>query len=272
MLQVNEMSNRDRQLYEEKTVFREFAKVCPLLEGLTSIEQPDSDPPDILCELATGETLAFELVACEDEIEEGQAHTKVENDKHDLCTALEQEYKKARDEGRIDQPERFESHSVWVYFADDSTLNKRRNAAPQVIEHLNQLGPGCHAIEEPHIRSIRCKPHQHACSCVGPKFYVGPALSIVNAQGVVLSRIKSKIDCMRKKIAECKFKCDGKIHLLVWSTTANDTEFEGFGLDKELAAFLKSNDMEPFERIWVFGYGKKSIVFDSADVAALRDS
>ena len=56
-----------------------------------------------------------------------------------------------------------------------------------------------------------------------------------------------------------------KIHLLAWSTTVTLSEFEGLGKGKELAKLLHSKGKGPFDRIWVFGYGEKSIIFDSAN-------
>ena len=51
------------------------------------------------------------------------------------------------------------------------------------------------------------------------------------------------------------------IHLLAWSCTASIAESEMWKQD--VAAVLRSNGWGPFDRIWVFGIGESTIVWDS---------
>jgi hypothetical protein len=246
------LNNQDRQVRVELTVFREFAKLCPLpLDSGTA--RPGPDPPDILCELESGETLAFELVSCEDEVEIGVSCTKKQIDAGVLNRGLEDEFKKAVKESRIERPERFKHHSIWVDFSDDATLKKRKNAMPRVCELLNQLGPGCHAVNEPPIQSIRCIAFQNKGSYAGPEFCVSTFCCV----GVcIVEHIKAKLDK--------KYSSDRKLHLIAWSITASAKEFRGFEHHKKLVEMLKERGMDPFDHIWVFGVSEKSIIFDSA--------
>jgi hypothetical protein len=257
------MGDHAQKKLDELAVFRHFAAVCPLLgNSLNTVEQPHSDPPDIVCELRSGETLAFELVSCEDEIGKdktgnGIAWTQGINDQLKLKQLLRDEYRSALEGGRVDQPERFQSSTVHVEF-ESSSMCQRRSAVPRVIELLNQLGPGKHFTpSESPIQLIWCMPwEKKIASCAVPSFSVGS--SSFHVGNCTVERIQSKI----KDSADYKF--NGTMHLLAWSSTACHAESEFWRND--LLNVLQSGTGK-FHRIWVFGIVEKSIVFDSQSSA-----
>ncbi len=255
------MNHTDRQKFEELTVFGEFVRVCPLpLVPETARSGPN--PPDVLCDLESGEALAFEMVSAED-VTRDDAHpepvpwTKKLNDSMELRNALCREYQQAVAAERVSQPERFRFHSVVVFFYDQTTCKIRKTAVPRVIEYLNQHGPGSHMIKDGEVRSIHCEPYPIASPLEGPNF---SAHSGCGARPYIVEGIKKKLTKT--------YESSHKLQLLAWSSTATVSEFDGLRKDSELVEWLQSNGMDPFDRIWVFGYGEKSIVFDSADVVA----
>jgi hypothetical protein len=58
----------DRHVPGELTIFGEFALVCPLGIEANSIERRDPPQADILCKLADGAPVAFEMVELVDQL------------------------------------------------------------------------------------------------------------------------------------------------------------------------------------------------------------
>jgi len=255
------MNNREKQKHEEMAVFREFAKVCPL-PLVPKTARLGVDPPDVLCHLESGETLAFELVSCED-VTKDDAHPegrsaimpKRLNDAMEFENALVREYSEALAKGCIVQPERFRFHSVRVNLDDGfPSKNGRQRIARRVIGLLNKKGQGVHTIKDGIIRSIQCERDPENLQIKGPpRFYVP---SGCGARPYVVERISEKIDRSEG------YKSEFAIHLLAYSTTACHAESEMWRND--LVAILQAHGTGHFERIWVFGSHKQSIVFDSA--------
>jgi hypothetical protein len=246
---------RHRQKLGERIVFREFANVCPL-PLLPATARTGDDPPDVLCDLQSGETLAFELVSIEDQIndrsvlEKPVAITKTFNDEQKLRIALSEAYDEAVSTGRVDRPERFACHSIRVDFLEAASFAKRRKDVRRVIDLLNQHGPGRHIINDKSIRSISCEVC-YVASRDRPTFFVGSSYWHVGNSTV--AGIQAKVN----EIGKHKFAC--KTHLLAYSLTASAAESEFWRSKLVNLIQLKG----PFKRIWVFAYCEKSILFDS---------
>ena len=261
------MSSQDQQAFEELAIFCEFAKVCTLPLNANTAQKRHPPEPDILCQLGSGETMAFELVSCEDVTRDDSRRDKCSTilpkrlkEKMEFENALDRAYRDAVASGSIDQPDRFKFHSVDVYFqAGFPSKNSRNKVAAQVIDVLNQNGSGRHLVKDGVIWSIQCEPYPNPSPIEGPCFHVP---SGCGARPYIIERIKEKLTK--------KYASNHEIHLLAWSTTATRTEFEGLGKDKELANLLQSKGIGPFDRIWVFGYGERSIVFDSKALQNVR--
>jgi hypothetical protein len=262
-LQASDLSNHGKQEEEELTVFGEFAKVCPLPLLLNTAQNRPTPEPDILCDIESGEKLAFELGQCEDVTKDDANPDKYVagmpkklKDKMELEKALRQAYREALAAGRIDRPERFKFHSVTVYFEDRMSCTNRKRVVHRVIKLLNQHGPGRHPIKNGVVRSIHCERDPANLQTEGPPTFHVP--SGCGARPSVVERIEEKLTK--------KYGSNHKIHLLAWSTTA--CQAESVVWKDRLVNLLQSNGMGQFERIWVFGWHEKSIVFDSAASSA----
>lgn len=255
------MNIHDQQEQEERAVFDEFANVCSALPLVPETARPGADPPDVLCDLTSGETLAFELVSCED-VTKDDAHPdgysaimpKRLKDAMEFKNVLDQAYSESLAKRRIVEPERSNFHSVRVNLEDGfPSKNRRQKVARRMIGLLNKKGPGVHTINDGVIRSIHCERDPENLQIEGPPtFHVR---SGCGARPYVVERIIEKI------VKSEGYKSDFAIHLLAWSTTA--CHAESVLWRDRLTNLLQSNGMGQFERIWVFGVCDQSIVFDS---------
>ena len=243
------MNNKDRRQQEELEVFREFANVCPLsLLANTAQNRPEPEP-DILCELQSGEKLAFELTQCTDNKEERETNAAL-GLKRELTAA----FAAAIREGTISAPERFNFQAICLDYDRNSSKQKCTKAVPEVIRLLNERGTGSYDVDISPFSSIRCERYR-PCSHVGPEFCVNTDCCFAHS---TVSRIEDKL----KK----NYETGPKIHLLACSYTGCPKEVPFW--HKQLVELLKSNGMGPFDRIWVFGVTEKSILFDSAKSGA----
>lgn len=247
-------ANQERQERIELRVFREFAKVCPLPFDLATAEKRNKPEPDILCQLRDGEFLAFELVSVEDVVGKDKngkdiAVTKPYNESFMLYRELQDAYQKALLEGNIQQPEKFNGHTVEVIYTHTSTFKPRKNAIPSIVAILNKRGPGRHFVKNKVIHAIICERDGTRSSDDSLMFLQDSCCGYVANSTV--SNIKRKL--------EIPYESDHKIHLLAWSNTASSAE--AFCWRDELTTLLQSN--RRFSRVWLFGRGESSIAFDS---------
>ena len=250
------MNTKGKQQALERFVFNEFAKVCPLPVVLGSVESRNPPEPDIFCRLEAGDTLAVEPVSVEDVIGFDKfgnpiAATKNDTDSALLHGALQDAYVSAVTSGSIKQPERFEHHTIEIVFQPFASPKQRENAVPHVLALLNELGPGEHVIRSKPIQLIDCE--KLSDSIAGPLFLQDSYPYYVSnfiAAGI------------GRKLEKETYKTDHSIHLLAWSQTASHAEL-GCWQD-ELTTLLRSSGMGPFNRVWVFGLGESSVIFDSA--------
>lgn len=253
------MSNACNQQEEERTVFGEFAAICPLRlrpETATSGKPPC---PDILCELETGERLAFELVSCADTTVHTKniAVTKTETDERKLECALMEQYTTAMCKGQVSNPEQFHYQTIKVQFTEGSSFKQCREAIPQVIGVLCEDGSLDQKIDLKRIESIQCRSwKRQGGPYAGPMFDVGSALQV---ETCVVEQVK-------KKFAK-KYDSTYPIHLVAWSDTASAEELEMLGINTALVELFRSDGKGPFERIWVLGRSRSSIAFDSDSYA-----
>lgn len=234
------MNISEAQKHEEKLVFGEFAKVCSLTLKLETAESRPEPEPDILCELQTGEKLAFELTSADD-----PGERKKMNDAHLLRKQHRRAYDEAVDKESIREPNRFVGHTVTVIYREKSTTKKKLAEIPRVIELLDVHGPGNHIIRDGSILSINCNPMPVQTN-IGPEFHFSTAC---NVGDYTVERITKKL---RKR-----YNTDHPIHLLVWSNTGGLPEL----WEEELRRVISG--VCPFERVWVFVRCESSIVFVS---------
>jgi hypothetical protein len=243
---------------EEMFVFREFAKACLLPLQIDSASSRNPPEPDILCDLSTGEKLAFEMVEADDVTTnrakpgESIAVTKYVKDSIKLESAIRDSYGTAVADGRLTNPQRFEHHFVRVHFQDSASVKQSIAAIPDVIAFLETHRTDSQTIKHKAIRSIRCVPFPDR----GP--YRGPLISVnqstFNVGLSVVDRIKSKLGK--------SYVTSYPIHLLVWSSSSIAAEVD-FWRDDALA-LLRSEGMGQFAHLWVFGRSEPSVVFDLA--------
>jgi hypothetical protein len=240
----------------EMFVFREFAKVCPMPLLIDTAENREPPEPDIICDCASGERLAFELVEADNVTTnrakpgETVAVRKYVNDSITLKEAIDDAYKAAVESGQLTDPSRFEYHFIRIHFHDSASIKKSIQAMPDAIALLNEHGTERHNFKHKVIRSIRCAPF----SSRGP--YKGPLISVnTNTHNVGLS----VVDRIESKLGRSYITAH-PIHLLVWSDTATIAENELW--HDKATALIHSKGMQPFVHLWVFGRGQPSIVFD----------
>lgn len=241
---------------EEMFVFREFANACPLPLRMDSAESRKPPEPDILCELATGDNVAFELVEADDVTTnkarpgENVAVTKYAKDSSKLKAAIQSAYAAAIAGGRLTNPERFEYHFVRTRFQDSASVKQSIQAIPEVIAFLENHGTSRQTIKHKAIRSIHCDPFRERGPYKGPLFSANT--STFNVGLSVVARIKGKLGK--------SYTTQHPIHLLVWSNSSLVAEAE-FWRDDALA-LLDTEGKGQFARVWVFGRGEPSIVLD----------
>jgi hypothetical protein len=241
----------------EMFVFREFAKACPLPLLIDTAENRTPPEPDILCDLSTGGKVAFEMVEADDVTSnkakpgESVAVTKYFNDSMKLKAAIEEAYKAAIADGRLNNPQRFEHHFVRVHFRDAASVRQSIAAIPDVIAFLETHGTSRQTIKHKTIRSIECRTFPDRGPYRGP--LISANTSAFNVGLSVVDRIKGKLGK--------SYTTPHPIHLLVWSGSSIVAEADFW---REDALALLKAGMGQFARLWVFGRCEPSIVFDLA--------
>lgn len=112
----------------ELTIFQEFAAVCPLQIEAGSIEKRNPPEADILCRLADGTAVAFEMV----ELVDQRRIAKPMGDQDQLMDTLREAANGLPQETR----EKLANAWVGVKFRPDRTLRKCREFAVQIVERL----------------------------------------------------------------------------------------------------------------------------------------
>ena len=112
----------------ELAVFREFAVVCPLGIERGSIQKRDPPEADILCRIADGSALAFEMV----ELVDQARIAKPMADQNQLMDILRDESKALPEETR----KKLKDAWVGVKFQPDRSLRKRKEYARQIVEQV----------------------------------------------------------------------------------------------------------------------------------------
>ena len=118
----------DRHTDHEIRIFREFAAVCPLGIELDSIEKRNPPEADVLCRIADGSALAFEMV----ELVDQARIAKPMSDQGQLMDWLREASKALPEEIR----RKLKDAWVGVKFRPDKTLRKRKDYARQVVEQV----------------------------------------------------------------------------------------------------------------------------------------
>ena len=155
------MTDKDRT---ELAVFLGFASVCPLALVSGTAENRKPPEPDILCGLAGGGSVAFELVSAEDETADRAnpdvrvPADKVFGDNFALQRAIQDCYLAAAEKGEIDSPERFHYHTAHVHFEDSVRFKQSKKSVPEVVRTINKCQAGVNLIRNGPIRCIEIDP------------------------------------------------------------------------------------------------------------------
>lgn len=112
----------------ELAVFRDFAVVCPLGIEMRSIEKRNPPEADILCTIADGSALAFEMV----ELVDQTRIAKPMADQDQLMDSLRDASRALPEETR----KKLQDAWVGVKFRPDRSLRKRKEYARQIVEQV----------------------------------------------------------------------------------------------------------------------------------------
>lgn len=118
----------DSHAERELAVFQDFAVVCPLGIERGSIEKRDPPEADILCRIADGSALAFEMV----ELVDQARIAKPMADQNQLMDSLRDASKALPEEIR----RKLKDAWVGVKFRPDRSLRKRKEYARQIVEQV----------------------------------------------------------------------------------------------------------------------------------------
>jgi hypothetical protein len=242
------MNNEQKQKTEERTVFKKFAKVCPLNICLQSIKQPDVPKPDISCILHDGTKIEFELGEAVDQ-----------NYQRHFCLC--------RDQTLIGMREYYDSlpkaekklfyllygdANMEIHFKENATKRKRQNAYPDIFRYLSSITPGF-------VGKLKkgCSGFPLICKGIridrgvidGPFFYEGYASFITSG---VYEAIKSKFE----KSYESNIQLELLVHSFNMPLAKKD-----MWLNKVQEYLQKNLANSQFERVWVFDFHKTSIKY-----------
>jgi len=118
----------DQHADQELRVFRDFAEVCPLGIERDSIQKCNPPEADILCRIADGSALAFEMV----ELVDQARIAKPMADQDRLMDRLREASKALPEETR----KKLKDSWVGVKFRPDRSLRKRKEYASQIVEKV----------------------------------------------------------------------------------------------------------------------------------------
>jgi hypothetical protein len=119
----------DRQAQRELEVFRTFASVCGLGIISRSVEKRHPTEPDVLCTLAEGEQVAFEMVQVE--------MARPLGDQEQLDNRFEEIYRVLAPEEQHQLPKK----RIFIKLKPSEPLFSRTNQASKIIDQLILAGP-----------------------------------------------------------------------------------------------------------------------------------
>ena len=245
----------DTQTRTELEIFSRFADVCSLSIVRESIAKRIPPEPDILCKLATGETVAFELVEIIDEDWASLTSGQVRDMK-----SLREAYQATAGDLRRDLDERIGNALVYVSFVADVLARERRAVIREILGHLSTVGPDFSGDWAPTfgtslhriVRNIRISRGDFS----GPEFDVEAVASIADP---TVARIRAK---WLKS-----YNTPYPIELLAYYELQPQAP-AALWLPR-LESFVKDSYRRGlFRRVWVFDVGAKAISYESGMLAS----
>jgi hypothetical protein len=222
----------DRHAPGELTIFGEFALVCPLGIEANSIEKRDPPQADILCKLADGVSVAFEMVELVDQLR----IAKPMADQDQLTDSLRDAVKNLPVETRA------ELANAWigVKFRLDRSLRKRKESAAEVVKILaaNAAFEGEFSIRDGNAEVAHANVKRRQ-GLAGPHFRV---LTAGFYEPVPLDAIDEKFDK--------KYEGEAPLELLAHYDRQHAPLEEQLA---ELGTFVEANiARSSFRRVWIF--------------------
>lgn len=222
----------DPHTNRELKIFREFAAVCPLQVEVDSIEKRDPPEADILCKLADGTAVAFEMV----ELVDQQRIARPLADQAQLMDSMPEAAKTLPEETR----NQLTNAWVGVKFRPDKSLRKRKEFAVQIVREL-----AAHPAFEGELQ-VQDRNEQVAVADVrrrdglaGPHFHV---LAAGHYRPVPMDALDEKF--------EKQYPGDIPIQLLAHYDRQHAPLEEQIA---ELAAHIEANiGRSSFSRVWIF--------------------
>ena len=229
---------------QELTIFRDFAAVCPLAIERDSIEKRDPPEADILCRIADGSALAFEMVELVD-----QAHiAKPLSDQDQLMDTLREAAKALPEDTR----KKLKDAWVGVKFRPDRSLRRRKEYARQIIEQIgaDPAAEGQIALLDGDIEVATADMKKRE-GLVGPHFRV---IVAAHYNPVPLDAINEKFDKA--------YQGGTPVHLLAHFDKQHPPLKEQI---EELVAFIDANIVRSaYGRVWIFDRHNHHLFYPNA--------
>lgn len=231
----------DRHGRGELTIFGEFALVCPLGIEANSIEKRDPPHADIICKLADGTTVAFEMV----ELVDQRRIAKPMADQFQLTDSLRDAVKDLPVETRTELANAW----VGVKFRLDRSLRKRKESAAEVVKTLaaNVAFEGEFSIRDGNAEVAHANVKRRQ-GLAGPHFRV---LTGGFYKPVPLEALDEKFDK--------KYEGEAPLELLAHYDKQHAPLEEQLA---ELGAFIEANiARSSFRRVWIFDRHNQRICY-----------
>lgn len=221
-----------RHADHELRVFRDFAAVCGLGIEVASIQKRDPPEADILCRIADGSALAFEMV----ELVDRAKIAKPLADQEQLMDSLREASNEIPEETR----KRLKNAWVGVKFRADRSLRKRKEYARQIVQQVaaDPEVEGRVAVQEgdTEVAAANVKRRE---GLAGPHFRV-----IVAAHYNPIP-----IDSLDEKFDKA-YQGDAPVHLLAHFNTQHAPLKQQIA---ELVAFIEANiERSNYRQVWIF--------------------
>lgn len=238
----------DSQTEHELVVFRHFAEVASLPVLPESIRKCDPPAPDIVCELISGETRAFELVeVC------NPTNARFASSGHSLGLTLDRTFEGLQPSVRAAFKARFGPRPLCFYFRPDATMNRIRNLLPSLLSELIEMPEVDNAFQgfsaDPSSRVVeRVRYAGKLKDPDGPNFSIG---GFFDPETDVLGTISAKL--VQDYVSDAPIDLLAHFGAFAWSKNT--------GYHTLLSELLSQRGLGPFSRIWVLEWEGIGFVF-----------
>jgi hypothetical protein len=245
------MTHEENQRLKEKEVFGKFAGVCPLDIKLDSIETQNPPKPDIICQLADGSEVEYELGEAVDQQYQRRTNLSI----NQTLLGMRDYYDKMPESEKKDKLRRLYGDAlINLTFKENATKTKRENAYPKIFGFLLNLEDDFSGDVDTNLQSfpkLCVRINIVRGNSDGPEFNENPASHISSG---VLEVIKSKFS--QKK----SYETSGRLELLVHSYNKSIKPKQVW--ISNVKEYVEENiDYSKFERVWVFDYDDEEIEY-----------